>query len=137
MRVDPLLPRAEKLVPVLEAIGDDKVRINSTSLDNPLVVLANEALEVVAIEEQLEGSEGAAGGVGVTCTRIIGSCMSLLQRPCALELRRIAEGVLGRRSVCPRRCRAGQLFRVLSFVTLVTSDFQKARASPGLLCFQR
>jgi hypothetical protein len=53
MRVDPLLPRAEKLVLVLEAIGDDKVRINSTSLDNPLVVLAYEALEVVAIEKQL------------------------------------------------------------------------------------
>ena len=29
------------------------MRINSTSLDNPLVVLANEALEVVAIEKQL------------------------------------------------------------------------------------
>jgi hypothetical protein len=53
MRVDPLLPRAEKLTLVLEAIGDDKVRINSTSLDNPLVVLAYEALEVVAIEKQL------------------------------------------------------------------------------------
>ena len=53
MRVDPLLPRAEKLFMVLEAIGDDKVRINSTSLDNPLVVLAYEALEVVAIEKQL------------------------------------------------------------------------------------
>jgi hypothetical protein len=53
MRVDPLLPRAEKLVPVLEAIGDDNVRIDSTSLDNPLVVLANEAPGVVTIEEQL------------------------------------------------------------------------------------
>jgi hypothetical protein len=52
-RVDPLLPRAEKRVLVLEAIGDDKVRINSTSLYNPLVVLAYEALEVVAIEKQL------------------------------------------------------------------------------------
>jgi hypothetical protein len=38
---------------VLEAIGDDNVRIDSTSLDNPLVVLANEAPEVVAIEKQL------------------------------------------------------------------------------------
>jgi hypothetical protein len=44
MRVDPLVPRAEKLVLVLEAIGDDKVRIDSTSLDNPLVVLADQAL---------------------------------------------------------------------------------------------
>jgi hypothetical protein len=29
MRLDPLLPRAEKLVLVLEAIGDGKVRVNS------------------------------------------------------------------------------------------------------------
>jgi hypothetical protein len=37
--VDPLVPRAEKLVLVLEAIGDDKERVNSTSIDNPLVTL--------------------------------------------------------------------------------------------------
>jgi hypothetical protein len=52
MRLDPLVPRAEKLV-LLEAIGDDKVPINSASLDNPLVVLADQALEVVAVEKQL------------------------------------------------------------------------------------
>jgi hypothetical protein len=34
MRVDSLLPRAEELTLVLEAIGDDKVRINSASLTN-------------------------------------------------------------------------------------------------------
>jgi hypothetical protein len=60
MRLDPLIPRAEKLVLTLEAIGDDKVRMNSTSLDNPLVVLANEALEVVAIEKQTACVPGAA-----------------------------------------------------------------------------
>jgi hypothetical protein len=53
MRVDPQLPRAEKPVLVLETIGDNKVRIDSTSLYNPLVALANEASEVVAIEKQL------------------------------------------------------------------------------------
>jgi hypothetical protein len=53
MRVDPLVPRAAKLVLVLEASGDDKVRVNSTRVDNPLVVLANEAMEVVAIDKQL------------------------------------------------------------------------------------
>ena len=37
MRVDPLLPRAEKL----EAIDGDKVRVNSASLDSPLAVLVN------------------------------------------------------------------------------------------------
>jgi hypothetical protein len=40
MRVDPLVPRAEKLTLVLEAIGDDKVRVNSGSLGSTLV-LAN------------------------------------------------------------------------------------------------
>jgi hypothetical protein len=44
MRVDPLLPQAEKLVLVLDAIGDDKVRIKSNSLDNPLVALADQAV---------------------------------------------------------------------------------------------
>jgi hypothetical protein len=34
---------------LLEAIGDDKVRINSTSLDKQLVILANQALERVAV----------------------------------------------------------------------------------------
>ena len=53
MRVDTLVPRAEKLVLVLEAIGDDKVRINSTSLDNPLVVLANQALKALALDKRL------------------------------------------------------------------------------------
>jgi hypothetical protein len=37
---------------VLEAIDGDKVRVNHTSLDNPMVILWNEALEVVAIEKQ-------------------------------------------------------------------------------------
>jgi hypothetical protein len=45
MRVDPLVPRGEKLVLVLEAIGDDKVRVNHQALDSPL---DNQALEVVA-----------------------------------------------------------------------------------------
>jgi hypothetical protein len=53
MRLDPLIPRAEKVTLVLEAIGDDKVRINHSSLVNPLVVLADQALEIVAVEKQL------------------------------------------------------------------------------------
>jgi hypothetical protein len=53
MRVDPLLPRAEKLVLVFEAIGDDKVPINSTSLDNQLGILANQTLEPMAVGKQL------------------------------------------------------------------------------------
>jgi hypothetical protein len=37
----------------IEAIGDDKVRVNHQSLDAPLVILANQALEVVAIGKSL------------------------------------------------------------------------------------
>jgi hypothetical protein len=53
MRVDPVLPRAEKCTLVIETIGDDKVRVNHQSLDAPLVILANQALEVVAIGKSL------------------------------------------------------------------------------------
>jgi hypothetical protein len=41
MRVDPLVPRAAKLVAVLETIGDDGVRVTLAILDSPLVMLAN------------------------------------------------------------------------------------------------
>jgi hypothetical protein len=60
MRLDPLIPRAEKVTLLLEAIGDDKVRANSQRLDNLLVVLANGALEVVAIEKLTACVPGAA-----------------------------------------------------------------------------
>jgi hypothetical protein len=33
-----LVPSAEKMTLVLEGIGDDKIRINSTSLESPLTV---------------------------------------------------------------------------------------------------
>jgi hypothetical protein len=45
-----VLPWVEKITLVIEAIGYDNVRINYCSLDNPLVILANEALEMVALE---------------------------------------------------------------------------------------
>jgi hypothetical protein len=59
MRVDPLVPRAEKITAVLEAIGDDKVRVNSTSLDNPLVVPADQAVVVAALVQQIDALPGA------------------------------------------------------------------------------
>jgi hypothetical protein len=37
---------------VLEGIGHNKIRINSPSLDHPLVILADPALEIVAIEKK-------------------------------------------------------------------------------------
>ena len=39
-----ILAAAEKIVLVLEGIGDDKIRVNSSSLDHPLVVLLEQAL---------------------------------------------------------------------------------------------
>jgi hypothetical protein len=53
MRVDSVIPRAEKCTLVIEAIGDDKVRVNHQSLDAPLIILANQALEVVAVGKTL------------------------------------------------------------------------------------
>jgi hypothetical protein len=43
-----MLPAAEKIVLVLEATGDDKVRVNSSSLDHPLTILPGQAIEIVA-----------------------------------------------------------------------------------------
>jgi hypothetical protein len=63
MRLDLMLPAAEKLVLVLEGIGDDKIRINSSSLDQPLTILSDQAREIVAIAK---------------ITIRAGSCVSLL-----------------------------------------------------------
>jgi hypothetical protein len=60
-----MLPAAEKLVLVLEGIGDDKIRINSSSLDQPLTILPDQAREIVAIAK---------------ITIRAGSCVSLLTR---------------------------------------------------------
>jgi hypothetical protein len=49
MSVDLAHPAAEKIVLVLEGIGDDKIRIHSSSLDQPLTILPDQALEIVAI----------------------------------------------------------------------------------------
>ena len=44
-----MLPAAEKITLVLEGTGDDKIRIHSSSLDQPLTILPDQALEIVAI----------------------------------------------------------------------------------------
>ena len=38
---------------VLEGIGDGKVRVNSASLDHPLTILPDQAIEIVAIEKNV------------------------------------------------------------------------------------
>ena len=53
MSVDLMLPAGEKIVLVLEAIGDDKIRVNSTSLDHPLTILADQVIEIVGIEKKV------------------------------------------------------------------------------------
>jgi hypothetical protein len=50
MSVDLAHPAAEKIVLVLEGIGDDKIRVNSSSLDHPSTILPDQTIEIVAIE---------------------------------------------------------------------------------------
>jgi hypothetical protein len=46
-------PAAEKITLVLEGIGDGKIRLNSSSLDHPLTILADQGIEIVAIEKKV------------------------------------------------------------------------------------
>jgi hypothetical protein len=48
-----MLPASEKITLVLEGIGDDKIRVNSLSLDHPLTILSDQAIEIVAIEKKV------------------------------------------------------------------------------------
>ena len=38
---------------MLEGIGDDKIRVNSSSLDHPLTILPDQAIEIVGIEKMV------------------------------------------------------------------------------------
>ena len=38
---------------MIEAVGGDKVRVNHQSLDSPLVILADQALEIIAAGKSL------------------------------------------------------------------------------------
>jgi hypothetical protein len=53
-----MLPAAEKVVLVLEGIGDDKIRINSSSLDQPLTILPDQAREIVATSRCIVTASG-------------------------------------------------------------------------------
>jgi hypothetical protein len=48
-----MLPAAEKIVLVLGGIVHDKIRVNSSSLDHPLVILPDQGIEIVAIEKKV------------------------------------------------------------------------------------
>ena len=53
MRLDLAHPAVEKVTLVLEGVGGDKIRIDSTSLDQPLTVLPDQALEIVVIAKKI------------------------------------------------------------------------------------
>ena len=53
MSVDLMLPAVEKVTLVLEGIGDGKIRVNSSSLDRLLIVLPEQAIEIVGIEKKV------------------------------------------------------------------------------------
>jgi hypothetical protein len=63
MRLDLVHPAAEKITLVLEGVGDDKIRVNSASLDHPLVILPGEGIKIVAIEKR--GHGGADDALGL------------------------------------------------------------------------
>jgi hypothetical protein len=48
-----MLLAGEKIVLVLEGTVDDKIRVNSSSLDHPLVILADQSIEIVGIEKKV------------------------------------------------------------------------------------
>ena len=85
MSVDLVHPAAEKIVLVLEGVGAGKVRVNSSSLDHPVVILAGEALEIVGIEKKIM--------VG----RVTRSAYWLNHDPCGLVEGGVRSGGLKRR----------------------------------------
>jgi hypothetical protein len=48
-----MLPAAEKITLVLEGIDDGKIRVNSSSLDHPLVILPDQAIKIVGIQKKV------------------------------------------------------------------------------------
>jgi hypothetical protein len=48
-----MLPATEKITLVLEGLGDDKIRVNSSSLDHPSTILPDQGLEIVGIEKKV------------------------------------------------------------------------------------
>jgi hypothetical protein len=58
MPLEPLL-KSDKATLVLEAVGDGKVRVNCQSWEDARVILADQALEVVALGKTLHVSRAA------------------------------------------------------------------------------
>jgi hypothetical protein len=76
-----MLPAAEKIVLVLEGIGDDKIRVNSSSLDHPLTILADQAIEIVGIQKKVMVGRTGARPTGSTTTRAGRPTRATVRRP--------------------------------------------------------
>jgi hypothetical protein len=87
MSVDLMLPAAEKIVLVLEGIGDDKIQVNSSSLDHPVLVLPDQGLEIVGIEKKVMAGRVGARPTGSTTTRP-GWSVTRYRRPCNASISR-------------------------------------------------
>ena len=68
-----------------DAIGDDKIRVNSSSLDHPLTILPDQATEIVGIEKK------------VMVGRVTRSAYWLNHDPCGLVEGGVRSGGLKRR----------------------------------------
>ena len=82
MSVDLMLPAAEKVVLVLEGIGDHKIRANSSSLDHPLVILPDQGLEIVAIEKKVMVGRTARSALRPGMGRRRSNSVTAPQRTC-------------------------------------------------------
>ena len=55
-----MFPADEKIVLVLEGIGDDKIRVNSSSLVHPLTILPDQAIEIAPRNKPAAPNTGKA-----------------------------------------------------------------------------
>jgi hypothetical protein len=53
LRLDLVHPAVEKVTLVLEGVGEGKIWVNSSSLDHPLVILADQGIEIVGIQKKV------------------------------------------------------------------------------------
>ena len=81
MRLDLVHPAAKKITLVLEGIGDDKIQVNSSSLDHPVLVLPDQGLEIVGIEKKVMAGRVGARPTGSTTTRPGWSRRATVRRP--------------------------------------------------------
>jgi hypothetical protein len=75
------MPALTPIVLVLEGIGDDKIRVNSSSLDHPLTIPADQGIEIVAIEKKVMVGRTARSAYWLTTIRPAWSRRGRVRRP--------------------------------------------------------